>query len=286
MTNGKEIKTFQPILARDLLLCMSKAAQKIPEIEPNAENVFLNVGMKGDVPIKVSYREGVTELTTLDMAVHSAVVSLYHVGNRIITIAMVCRTLRMSLRTKCHSEELQSVVRASIDKMRRIGININAQSQQKKYELPRREFSDSMLNLTETIARADNGRICECFEFQSEPVIYSYSRALKHFAVVPIEEVDTSERINSTVTAIVVRYALLRRVVVIKRARKNYRVTLESLYKECNPICKSMEKIRSLTRSILDCWEKSGFIGGYEIYKEYRTVKGFVVSLREYQSKR
>lgn len=285
MADNEEIKNFRPAPAQNLFLCMSKAAQKIAEIEPNEEDLLLKVGGDAKVPIKVTYPDGVAELTIFDMGVHSAIVSLYHAGNQIITIAMICRTLCMSLRVRCHSEDLQSAVRASIDKMRSIYIYIDAQSQQKKHELPQRKFYDFMLDLTETIAQADNGRICECYEFRSEPVIYSYSRALKHFVVVPIAEVDTSARINSTVTAIVVRYALLRRVVVIKRTRKNYRVALESLYKECSPICESMEKLRSLTRSILSCWEESGFIGGYEIYKEYRTIKGFVVSLREQPKK-
>lgn len=277
----QSIETYQAIRPQKLIACVSKVAHYITKSNPQVCEWDLNAGKDGCVQLDVVFPQNGDAPTAFDMAVHMATVSLYEAGNRIITIAMICRTLCMSTKQKCFSENLQALVKASVYKLMRIRIRINAQSQKQQYQLERTEYNDYMLNLCETVARADNGVVSECFRFNCAPVVYSYSKAIKQYWSIPVQDVETSGRITNTISVIAVRYALLRRIVIIKRKRKNYKISLESLFKECRAVCGSKEKLRGIARDVLECWWKSGFIHSYETYKEYRTIKGFVVSLKK-----
>lgn len=267
------------------VMCVSKAAHALTRFSQECPSLGIKVGHGMTISVKVDLPEDEETLSSYDMAVLSAVISLFVAGNEAFTVPMVCRAMCGKLAATNLSEKIKCDVSASIRKLMTTYISINAAAQQKKYNLEQTEFNGALLNVKPMTARNDCGQECLHFKFVRPPVLYEYSLAIKHIVSFPMEAVNTAT-INNTHDAIVIRYCLLRRVAIILRSRRNDKIAYDTFFQEadCADACKCSKVLRSkrrkLIRHILEKLIVAGLITGYEEYKKYRSFAGVIVTVK------
>ena len=266
------MESFCVATVSKLQVCMSKLAHKQKDMGPENDGYNMKVGNAIDIGIEIHYATNEEAVTAFEMAVYTAVISHYAAGNSVFTIPQLCKVLCLSNKN-CFTKNLQEAVLDALRKMMRIHVCIKAKAQSAKYKDLKPMYLNLLLHWREIVCQSDNGRSCKCIEVLETPLLFEYSKSIKQFVSVPFEKIGTSKRLNNTIPTIAVRYALLRRVLIMKRNKSNNRIALSSLAKECRNECSDMEKLRKILRSVLDCWKESGFIEGYSEYKNKVTYK-------------
>lgn len=222
LVNSLTRATRTPEDAMEIVLEVSKRGAK------RKVKVTCVLSYDGD-NVKISGKQPFTEY---DRNVYNAVVSLYVVGNRIITSDMVWRMMNGKTEQEQPSPALKAAVTKSIDKMRfmRAQIDCSDEFKMRRIKLDGKPvngvgFEDNLLHLSVTWVRAGKNTI-RAYEFPQDtrfaPILYQYSAAVKQVINVPIALLDvkkldmhgkpTTHSLSYTEQRVIIKGYLLRRI--------------------------------------------------------------------------
>lgn len=241
--------------------------------EPNGAKIFVELQAES-VPI---------ELTAFDMAVYTAVASLYHCENDAFSTAAVCRTLCFNPKMSKISANLLAAVENSIHKMAEIEITI------RKYasDWLENEYKGFLLEVEPFYGRTDNGSVQLFWKCTQPPILYQYSLDVRQYWSCSVEDVQTGPALNNHIHAIAVRYCLLRRLAMMQRQahlrRKGAnRIAYATFCKEVGvseQCASAMKRLRREVKICLECWKTTGLIEGYSAQKRHNKIIGVEIQM-------
>jgi len=229
------------------------------------------------------------KFTPYDRVVQDAVATLYHAGNEVFTAAMVYRAMNGSTSQESVKSQAIGAVTKSIEKSRRIIVDIDFTTEAKNYD---KNVSETIYNgnllSCELIKVKSGGKVLEAYKLLVAPILYRYAQISGQIISVPIEILNTKAEINSTDEVIVIRDYLLRNIEGMKSKtfKRSRNILFESIYKELevtpeshSNYKKKTQKIRSQTESILTQWIKYAYIKGFSRYNKGKTIMGITIEL-------
>lgn len=279
---GEELPFIRTFQATKVVLCMSSVANKLHKGELSGGNQWTERdGTK--ITVKMQSSTMPIPLTAFDMAVHSAIVSLYDSGIQEFSIAAVCRTLCLNPKMSKISAKLQTAVRSSIEKMSGIETTILKEPSKGQGE----EYRGRLLEIEVFEGRTDNGRTLSFWKCSRPPIIYQYSLDHKQCWACPIKTIQTGGMLTNSRDVISLRYCLLRRIAIMHRQAKtpkrySNQIKYDSIYRELlmNARCQwTTRKLRNVVEACLKCWKESNFIGDYRVYKRHTKAIGVEINL-------
>lgn len=284
-----DLPYIRTIPATKIVLCMSKLAHKIHNGELASGRGEWTENDGTEISVDMQAPEMPIELTTFDMAVYTAIVSIYDSGTQEFTTSAVCRLLCLKQNMNNISTQLKTHVQKSIEKMAKIKITIC----RKLLGPGGGKYSGALLEIETFFGRTDNGRTCIFWRCPKPPILYKYSQDINHCWNLLLEDVQTGSALSNTIYAIVVRYCLLRRLVIIRRQlssrrRSANRIEYSQFCKEIgrnNPDEFAMLRLRRVIQLCLECWQETGVITTFSEYKERNKIIGVEIQMAAYPTK-
>lgn len=249
--------------------------------------------------------------TEYDRQVHDAVCSLWEYGHKehIMTSEMIFREMTRDTKTGHPSPQQVGAVTRSVEKMRRIHVDVDATEEMKIRKatingepVKSCTFNDTLLSCREIEVKA-GGKTVKAYQFGLEPLLLTYARMTNQLATVSgellaVKEVIKDEstgkikRITDSVIAnseirIAVKGYLLRRTVVIKNDKKNKSkkqsniIKFESLFEETGiqKDSKTARNIKEYCYQVLDYWKGMKFIKDYEKRKCGKSIDAIIIKI-------
>ena len=238
--------------------------------------------------IKLSGRE---KFMPYDREVHDGVVSLYEVGNDLITPVMVYRAMNGLTDSEYVKPQALEAVEKSLDKSMSIKITIDYTDEAKLYNKAIEETTFTGHLLTATKARIKiNGELKEAYRIYRKPILYEYAQISGQIITVPSKLLQTKDAVRSTDEVIVIRGYLLRQIEWIKSDKtiRNDNITYQGIYEELGISRTALDskayenktrKIRSHVKAVLDEWQSEGYILKYAEYKEGNSIRGVSIAI-------
>lgn len=264
----------------------------------NEVKTFVNVSCTED------YKFIGKPYTEYDRQVQNAVCSLYCAGNKVITPAMVFRTMTCRKETETPSEQQLKKIKKSLEKQWSIKVEIDAtkeittRKKNNKQQIEPDEkyrFKENLLNLREGTKEA-GGNIITAYEILSTPIQLKYAKKTGQLltidaSLLDIKKIDkngvkTSVSLSNTERNITVRGYLLRRIGTIKNDKQNKRnkqsnVILFSSIFENSEIKEKQAKrsAREYTFKALEFWKKEKFIKNFKQREKGRSIDAVVIEI-------
>ena len=272
MVRSIPLKTF--------VMCLSKVAHAIEKGILNENIKYLEIQKDCAIAARLCSDDGTAKVNTFDMAVYSAVISLYAAGMDTFSISEICRALCLDPKMVKVGGKMRSHVLDSVEKLQQTYLWLETSRQAKSRATVDVKYDGKMLELEALTARTDNGKECLHFRLRSEPLLYRYSKDCKQVYLIPMKKVSMLDKFSNTILSVVVRHALLRRIVIILRNPKNPNIKYSELTKECGFAWDTKDEkmiLRSCVRKVLLGWVKTGLIGGFHEYRDQRTIIGVTI---------
>lgn len=226
--------------------------------------------------------------TPYDRVVHNAICTLYVAGNTMFTSEMVYRAMNGLNASEHVSSTAVEEVTKSIEKSRFIKATIDFTQElkmRKDYSDTQKAVMSDMLISVTWMEVSTGGVTKNGYKFNSEPILYKYSRSVGQVISVPINLLETKSKLNSTDEVIILREYLLRRIEGMKNTRNalnQNKILYSSIYEELgleNPTNKKTHSVRTHTKSLLEFWLEEKYIKGFSEYKEGKSIKGIEIKL-------
>jgi len=144
-------------------------------------------------------------------------------------------------------------------------------------------YEGNLLHADKITFKTEKNNIIEGYRILSEPIIFEYNRVHGQIYTVPIELLDTSDKVNNTEDVIAFRGYLVQRIEAMRRGDLNNEVIrLETIYQEAGieppelrirgkryqdprrELRKQAKKDRDKIAGILESFKGKGYILGYE----------------------
>jgi hypothetical protein len=229
--------------------------------------------------------------TPYDREVYDGVVTLYAAGNNIVTPIMVYRAMNGLTETEYVSPQAIEEVRKSLDKSRHIKTTIDYTDEAKMYNknIEKTAYEGYLLEarkITVKINREEH----EAYKLLDKPILYEYAQISKQIISVPLNLLNTKNKVNSTEDIIIIRGYLIRQIEWLKNA-KTYRsdnIAYQPIYEELGISKITLDgtayknktrTIRNHVKSILESWKLSKYIQDYEEYKENKALAGITIKV-------
>ena len=253
------------------------------------KEVFTKIMLNYDTK-KVELYDSNRKYTPYDREVYDGVVTLYAAGNNVVTPAMVYWAMNGLTETEQISDKAVEEVRKSLDKSMRIYTVIDYTDEAKLYnkKVEKTTYEGYLLAATKTTVKI-NGEEHEAYKILS-PILYEYARISGQIVSVPINLLNTRNKVNSTEDVIIIRGYLIRQIEWLKNI-KTYRsdnITYQLIYEELGVSKIILEEksykektftIRNHVKSILESWKLSKYIQSYEEYKDGKTITGVTIKI-------
>lgn len=146
---------------------------------------------------------------------------------------------------------------------------------------------DTLINASVLHFRTDRGAKVKGYLINHVPIIYAYSALRGELLTIPIELLDTSDKVSNTEDVIAFRSYIIRNIALMRQGdRDNHVMRLETIYKEtgieppeervqgrsyadpAREIRKQAKKDRDNIAGILESLKGKGYILGYQERKE------------------
>lgn len=272
----------------------------------NAGEQYLQMEKKGSAPVttklsvaldlgKISRIDKVQmseDFNYFDKAVFDAIVSLMNVGNQIMSLRMIFRTMVGKSSDYHPSPKQLEMVRISIEKMRNMDVYIDRTEEANNFRLKPADADVRKFILNEKfialryIMANINGSETEAIQVLSTPVLLSYASSRRQIASVPMEVLSTP--VSKNADAIASQEYMMHRIEAMKSSPRLSRVIL--FEKILNSIPKknreNVHTQRSFIRSfreniikILDYWKKVNYITDYQILGNGRKNKYYKIEI-------
>lgn len=209
--------------------------------------------------------------TSLDKEVHDAVVSLYAAGNKVLSPAMVYRTMAGKNDSAFVPQEKLKEVTASIYKCMSSIISIDASEEASIYGLDAM-YSQNLI-YAKAVTLKTKGWEVNAFMLIDEPVLYKYAKMKRQVFAVPLRVLDTPP--SKTNDVIVLQGYLVRIVESLRRpgVKLSSTILYSTLYEllDCSDATKQkLQRVRNNIKAILEYWVEIGYIKGYREVSQNR----------------
>lgn len=226
-------------------------------------------------------------LTGYDREVLNGVCSLFEAGNKHFTPAMVYRAMNGITHASNISAEATKKISQSIDKLRftRLTIDYTAQAIQYGLNAKTCKVDDMLLSIQGVRIQNQNGEEIGAYQFNTIPILYSYSKRIGQVITVPMEMLDTRKLIKTTNELTVIKGYLIRRIETMKR--KGSKLSNKIQYETITGYAglgmginqtRKAGKVREQVTAILDHLTEKGMIRGHAPYKIGRAFIGVEIT--------
>lgn len=278
---------------KEVIMNMDKVNQKVWGLSPDAvatePTAYYIEAIKKPksmmVELKLQYRDIQVEgtacnldekLTTYDKMVHCALSSIYIAGHTYSGKTTIPMSTRMIYQVMCaHLGSKPSIneikkINASIDKMRRIFVDITPSTDLEKEKPQILKISGSMIS-ADYIEAIVQGQKAQWWYIHTLPLLCRVAENWKQIARIPLELIDCHTHIRFTAEAGAVREYLISRIELMKRSTyKNNGILMTTMYSELlgtkTPTPKQRESIigkSGKASRILAALKDNGYIEDY-----------------------
>lgn len=263
------------------------------------EHNEIYVGRHGKQPVRTAVSfdcpehmkiDGNINLSNYDKSIINGVSSILESGNSSFTIPMLYHAMTGKANPTV-DDQLLGEIQSKLDKMRRLTITIDLSEEFKAHFIGEDGTDQLLEDLTiegyllplNKLTGVVNGKKSEMYQIIDTPPLYSYARAKKQIATVPLSLLNAP--VNNTATTIPLKSYLLFRIEGMKN--KNNRLTSDkilytSIYSELDDADASKTRkmrIRNYTKAILDHFVREKYIQGYSELRAGRSIEGVRILL-------
>ena len=230
--------------------------------------------------------DGNFQLTNYDKSIINGVISILESGNSSFTIPMLYHAMT-GKENPTVDDGLVEDIKAKLDVMRRLSINIDLTEEIKAHMIERRiggedevdSFTiDGYLLPLNKYTGVVNGKRSEMYQIIDTPPLHSYAKMKNQITTVSIDLLKAP--LNNNATTIPLKTYLLMRIEAMKNQNNKVmrdKILFESIYRELGDIDsdkKRKKRIRDYTEIVLKHFVDMKYIAKYEIVKEGRTISG------------
>jgi len=298
---AQAIESLKSIIPINAIKPNNKLANEITKDFVNEGEIALRVskaGAKREITTKaiLTYEDknislsGRAKFTPYDREVHDGVVTLYEVGNEIVTPSMVYRAMNGMTETEKISPQAVGAVTRSLDKSRKTTLKIDFSQEAQFYKKDCKATYEGYLLACDKVTVTAGGKTQEGYKLLRKPILYEYSQMTKQVITVPIRLLQTKGAVRSTEDVIVIRGYLLRQIIGMKSPvfKRSNKITYEGIYAELDispehysqgVYKKKTHTMRQHIEAILSEWVDQQFIKSFKPYIEGKAYKGISVTL-------
>lgn len=283
--NQSHTKSLQQVMPDRYIICTSRVAQELTKLPIDGKTVKLEVAKDTSIQMSLATRNpDIHRLTSYDMAVMSAIITLFDCGKHFFTPATIYRVMCGLSNGQNPGKAAVDQVRTAIERLQNTSVNIDAWDQGALYDIQDRE--QCLLNaplLQMTLEQVQTGNsVVSGYALTETPVLYKYSLCYKQLATIPASVLSALTG-NNNHMIIGLRYELLRLVNAMSRNKKMSRVINYNSLMACMGIADSTtEQIRVFRKNltaILDSFILSGLIDGYSEIRKNRAYAQVCLTL-------
>lgn len=294
--NIKEIETLDSIRPTKYIMANNKMMNRLScgdikegqtelvVIDRPKKEVVTNISLNyDDDNIQITNKD--KRFTPYDRTVHNAICSIFEAGNINFTPNQVYRCMNGLDESEKVSPQAIGSVTKSIDKTRRMYVNINLENEANEYKknVDKMQIEDHILSAKKITLEAGGSEVVG-YKINAKPILYEYSQISGQVLTVPSKILNTKESIRSTTEVTVIREYLIRRIEVMKRKENKHQsnnilfTTICSEIGQEDPTKEKAKKVRDITSKLLDSFKEVEYIKGYNFYKKGRAFEGVKVS--------
>ena len=230
--------------------------------------------------------DGNFQLTNYDKSIINGVVSILESGNSSFTVPMLYHAMT-GKENPTVDDGLMEEIKAKLDTMRRLSINIDLTEEIKAHMIDRRmegagevdsfTIEGYLLPLNKYIGVV-NGKRSEMYQIIDTPPLHSYAKMKNQITTVSIDLLKAP--LNNNATTIPLKTYLLSRIEGMKNQHNKLtrdKILFESIYRELGDLDsdkKRKKRIRDYTEIVLTHFISMKYITRYEMVKEGRTITG------------
>jgi hypothetical protein len=269
-------------------IATSKAAQKIQEVDPNADSQRrYTVSNPHRHAIRTSVATWIPEdvkvngkITVFDRAVEDAIGTLVDRGYKAFTIEDVFCILNGEPKGLRVHEKMAERIDQTIVKLARTWCNIDCTEQYNAVHREKQEsvrISGNILLANRVKIERTNGRITIGWFVKELPKMYFYSKLVKQLYSVPYD-IRKIEGLNATETTLAMKQYILTQMARIER-KHGGSITLETMYNalDLTPNKVERNRLNKAVIKILEHFKATGFIANYTPEKRGRLLVGFEI---------
>ena len=249
------------------------------------KNLTIQTAVTIDCPAHMKI-DGNFQLSNYDKSIINGVVSILESGNSSFTVPMLYHAMT-GKENPTVDDGLMEDIKAKLDTMRRLSINIDLTEEIKAHMIDRRidgagevdsfTIEGYLLPLNKYVGVV-NGKRSEMYQIIDTPPLHSYAKLKNQITTVPIDLLKAP--LNNNATTIPLKTYLLSRIEGMKNQHNKLtrdKILFESVYRELGDLGsdkKRKKRIRDYTEIVLKHFVDMGYITRYEIVKEGRTING------------
>lgn len=257
-------------------------------------------------------RGGKLLLNAYDVQLYDAITSLYihsqkeHPADPVILTPQNIWTCMNGGKGRATAKQLDRIAQ-SLDRFRFTNIYLDISDEIRSYSIKTAEaelfldgVEDTLINASVLHFRTDRGAKVKGYLINHVPIIYAYSALRGELLTIPIELLDTSDKVSNTEDVIAFRSYIIRNIALMRQGdRDNHFMRLETIYKETGieppeerikgknysdpavEIRKQSRKDRNNIAGILESLKGKGYILGFSERKDPTSgaVTGYHVEL-------
>lgn len=248
-------------------------------------NLTIQTAVTIDAPEHMKI-DGNFQLTNYDKSIINGVVSILESGNSSFTVPMLYHAMT-GKENPTVDDGLMEEIKAKLDTMRRLSINIDLTEEIKAHMIDRRmegagevdsfTIEGYLLPLNKYIGVV-NGKRSEMYQIIDTPPLHSYAKMKNQITTVSIDLLKAP--LNNNATTIPLKTYLLSRIEGMKNQHNKLtrdKILFESIYRELGDLDsdkKRKKRIRDYTEIVLNHFISMNYITRYEMVKEGRTITG------------
>lgn len=223
--------------------------------------------------------------TPYDRTVLDAICSVYEANKNMgdyvsFTIDQVYRCMNGMTGNEKVRDTAREAITESIEKMRSIKADIDITNELKAHgnKVHRSyKLNDYLLSLRGVTIRT-GGHEVSGYILNTIPILYDYSKRFRQVVSVPINLLNTSDKLRSTPEVVVTRNHLIRRIEVMKRNTTTGRkITFQNIYDELRLDDVTKEKAKKIRDNVIEILKKykdDKYIKDFKLYKKAHSFQG------------
>lgn len=283
--NQSHAKSLQQVMPDRYIICTSRVAQELTRLPVDGTPASLKVAKDTSVLVTLTPRkQEINQITSYDMAVLSAIISLFVCGKHFFTAATIYRVMCGLSDSQNPGKTAVEQVRTSVVRLQNTVVNIDAWDQGKLYGAQSQSahfFCEPLLQVAAEKVVAGNS-VVNGYALTEVPVLYRYSLVYKQLATFPTS-VLSSFTGNNNRQIIGLRYELLRLVCAMSRNKKMSRtIRYNSLMADMGIGQCTSEQARAFRKNlsaVLDSFILSNLIDGYSEIRKNRAYAQVCLTL-------
>lgn len=222
-------------------------------------------------------------LSPYDREVYDAISSHYEAGNIYLTVAEIYRAMTGKVKGNNYKPSIQQAeaIASSIQRMGMLRVKIDCTNELRVrgMDISYGKLNAIALEYRSLEGESSHGKPFTIYEFTSEPVLFSYAKAVKQIIPIPMKFLDTPTN-NSEELLVIKKYLLTR---ILNMAAPNNSmvqnvILLEHVYEQT--AAKSKDKknnARENVKKLLDYWKRESLFKNYSFSKKGTSFHGIVI---------